>query len=379
MYGGVETFLVTLARNRGLCPEMEPEFALCFKGRLADELAEADAPVHILGEVRARNPLSVLRARRRLAHLLSTRRVDVVVCHMPWVHAIFGSVAKHSKLPLVFWLHSATTGRHWVERWASMTRPDAAAAPSVFCAATVRRIFPGVIADPIYYPIAAPPGFTDEDRRETRLAQNTAPDSVVIIQAGRMAAFKGYEEHIRALGLLREEPWWTCWIVGGPQRAEEEAFVAKLKAVATSLGIVERLRFLGQRSDVARLLHAADIYCQPNISPEGLPIIFGEAMHAGLPVVSSALGGFEESVDPACGVLVEPANPEQLARVLRRLGNDAHLRSAMGARGRAKVSAMANPAAQLPRVCGLMVTAMRNAGVDLISCRPRESLGQVGN
>src|SRR5579872_6438503 len=38
LYGGVETLLVTLARYHKLCPEMEPEFAVCFEGRLAEEL-----------------------------------------------------------------------------------------------------------------------------------------------------------------------------------------------------------------------------------------------------------------------------------------------------------------------------------------------------
>ena len=38
LYGGVETLLVTLANLRRLCPTMEPHFALCYEGRLSDEL-----------------------------------------------------------------------------------------------------------------------------------------------------------------------------------------------------------------------------------------------------------------------------------------------------------------------------------------------------
>src|SRR6266404_6888111 len=73
LYGGVETLLVTLARCRALSAAMEPEFALCFDGRLREELAETGAPVHLLGEVRARHPVSVMRARRQLRELLNTR------------------------------------------------------------------------------------------------------------------------------------------------------------------------------------------------------------------------------------------------------------------------------------------------------------------
>ena len=43
---------------------------------------------------------------------------DVVVCHQAWPYAIFGPVIRRAGLPLVFWLHTAGDGRHWLERWA---------------------------------------------------------------------------------------------------------------------------------------------------------------------------------------------------------------------------------------------------------------------
>lgn len=62
MFGGVETLLTTLARSRALTPDVESEFALCFTGRLSSELAAAGVPVHMLGEVRVRYPLTLMRA-----------------------------------------------------------------------------------------------------------------------------------------------------------------------------------------------------------------------------------------------------------------------------------------------------------------------------
>ena len=126
LYGGVETLLVTLARCRALSTAMEPEFALCFDGRLREELAETGAPVHLLGEVRARHPVSVMRARRQLRELLNTRSIDVVVCHLPWAEAVFGTVARRAGVPLVFWMHGPANGRGWLDRWAALTPPDAA-------------------------------------------------------------------------------------------------------------------------------------------------------------------------------------------------------------------------------------------------------------
>ena len=52
LFGGVETLLITLARQRELCPQMQPHFALCFEGKLATELDATGVPVHWLGNVR---------------------------------------------------------------------------------------------------------------------------------------------------------------------------------------------------------------------------------------------------------------------------------------------------------------------------------------
>src|SRR5690348_10269843 len=94
LYGGIETLLVTLARRRALIPAMEPEFALCYEGRLSGELHAAGAAVHALDAVRFRRPWTVVRARRRLGRLLDERRPEVVVCHACWPQALFGPVVK---------------------------------------------------------------------------------------------------------------------------------------------------------------------------------------------------------------------------------------------------------------------------------------------
>ena len=59
LFGGVEALLVALARERGLRPEMEPHFALCFVGRLSETLDEIGVPVHRLGGVRVSRPWTV--------------------------------------------------------------------------------------------------------------------------------------------------------------------------------------------------------------------------------------------------------------------------------------------------------------------------------
>ena len=62
LFGGIETMLLTMARERALCPAIEPAFALCFEGRLGAELAATGVAVQRLPEVRASRPLTIRRA-----------------------------------------------------------------------------------------------------------------------------------------------------------------------------------------------------------------------------------------------------------------------------------------------------------------------------
>ena len=115
-----------------------------------------------------------------------------------------------------------------------------------------------------------------------------------------MESWKGHALHLDALAHLRDLPDWRCWIVGGAQRPHEVAYETMLRRRADTLGLAERVVFTGHRTDVARLLAAADIQCQPNTGPEPFGITFVEAMAAGLPVVTTAMGGALEIVDDSC-------------------------------------------------------------------------------
>lgn len=351
LYGGVETALVTMARCRTLCPEIEPEFALCFEGSLRDELTGAGTPVHMLGEVRVRHPLSVLRARRRLGDLLNQRTADVVVCHLAWAQAIFGPVARAARIPLVFWAHGATDAGHWLERWARLTPPDLTICNSHFTAASMLHLYPRVATQVVYCPVA-PPAFSASvnDRAEVRRELNTPPDATVIVQVSRMEKWKGQGLHLEALGRMRDLPGWVCWMIGAAQRPSELGYERELHAAAKQYGIADRVRFAGQHSDVSRILWGADLFCQPNISPEPFGLTLIEALQAGLPVITSAIGGATEVVNDSCGILVPPGSADELASALRALLNDAQMRARLGASGPARARKLTDPAVQLSRL-----------------------------
>jgi len=339
--------LATLARCSRLCPDMEPHFALSFRGRLSDELAEAKARVYFLGEVKASRPFSVIRARRDLKRLLTTNGFDFVICHAPWSFAVFGSTAKSLGLPLIFWLHDEARGSHWTERWARRTQPVIVICNSHFTARTLPKLFPGIKAQVIYCPVPPSASFDDAARKKIRAELQTPSDSVVIIQVSRMEEWKGHALLLRALEKIKESTEWTCWIVGGSQRPAESRYAERLKVLASAAGLGDRIRFTGERSDVQALLASADIYCQPNLSPEPFGITFIEALYSSLPIVATSMGGAKEIVDDICGILVRPDDVETLAGTLEMLIKDSSMRQRLGSRGPARAAELCDVRTQL--------------------------------
>ena len=356
LYGGVETFLTTLARLRDMSPEMEPEFGLCFHGRLWDELAATGVPVQDLGPVRFSRPWSVVRAQRRLASLLAVGRYDVVVCHMPWVQALFGVVALRCGPGFVAYFHGPR-GDGWVEWLAGRQRPCLVVGPSRHTVNSYRSQFPGVRVEVLNYPI--PPQVVDvpelrpEERASIRQQFGAGPGDVVILQASRIESWKGPDLALRALARLRDVPGWQFWLAGGVQRPSEQPLYDLLRRIASEGEIANRVRFLGQRSDVARLMRAADLYCQGNRGPEGFSLSFLEASYCGLPIITTDLGGAGEMVDPQTGVLVPPGEDVAgLADALRSVLVDPDRRAAMACRSREKAVQLSEARQQLRRLAG---------------------------
>jgi glycosyltransferase involved in cell wall biosynthesis len=354
LYGGVETFLTTLARARRAAPAMQMSVALSFDGKVGEELRAEGVSTPLLGEVRLRRPDSVWRGRRRLAALLAREKFDVAVCHQAWPQLVFGPVIRRARVPLVLWVHMIQNTHHWLERMAWRTRPDCIIANSCFTASTLPPTNTRV--ETIYYPVMASGRGATRPRSVVRSELNTAPTDVVIIQVSRMEAMKGQAILLDALGALRARPDWTLWVVGGAQREREARYLESLRVSAVRLGISDRVRFLGHRNDVSSLVSAADLFCQPNLAPEGFGISFVEAMSAGLPVVTSAIGGALEIVDEWCGALLPPGDTGALATVLDRLLEDGAGRARLGQKGRIRAAQLCDPATQTQRIATLMET-----------------------
>jgi len=359
LYGGVETLLVTLANLRGLCPGMEPHFALCFEGRLSRELSSTGVPVHQLGRVRISQPWTGWSARRRLRELLRRERYDAVLCHMPWPLVVFGRTARAEGQKVVFWAHSAHSGKSRLERMARRITPDLVISNSGFVGASLSSLYPDLPAPVMHYPVTlVESSDTLERRAAARRELGVNEGTVVIIQVSRFEAWKGHLLHLNALSRLKSGNW-VCWMAGGPQNPADQRHYDEVRSTAERLGLLDRVRFLGQRSDVPHLLAGADIFCQPNQGPEPFGIVFVEALWAGLPVVTTSMGGALEILNESCGVLAEPDSPESVAAALDHLIQSPQLRLQLGKAGPARARHLCDPVAQMHVLEDLVRQAMR--------------------
>jgi glycosyltransferase involved in cell wall biosynthesis len=143
--------------------------------------------------------------------------------------------------------------------------------------------------------------------------------------------------------------------------AGEGADRAALEARATVLGVADRVRFLGHRDDVPDLLAACDVFALPSLF-EGSSLAVLEAMAAGKPVLSCAVGGTDELIDDGeDGLLAAPADAAALAAALRRLLGDPALCAALGRRARERVERDFSPARTVEQVTAVYAELLGDA------------------
>ena len=154
-----------------------------------------------------------------------------------------------------------------------------------------------------------------------------------IITVANLRTEKAHERLLDSAAVLAAaHPSLRFLIVGdGPRRAE-------LEARARTLGVDERVSFLGHREDVPSLLAQADLFVLPSRS-EAFPNAAIEAMAAGLPVVATAVGGLLDLVqDGRTGVLVEPDSPTALTSAIDALVRMPERAAALGKAARELVA-----------------------------------------
>ena len=170
--------------------------------------------------------------------------------------------------------------------------------------------------------IPLPEAISSQERRAARDALAVPEEAFTLLYAGQLEPRKRALDAARA-ALELEQPTLMLVAGDGPERGEVEQLAG------------ERIRVLGERSDVPRLLAAADVLVMPS-EREGLSLAVLEAMGRGLPVVVSDGLGNPETVATA-GVVVPLGDVRAFARAFERLAADPGERSRLGDAARERV------------------------------------------
>ncbi|MFI5179604.1 MAG: glycosyltransferase, partial [Vicinamibacterales bacterium] len=137
-------------------------------------------------------------------------------------------------------------------------------------------------------------------RAAARRALGLDAAAPVITIVGRLTAIKQHELFLRAAREVHEaRPSATFLIVGDGERRVE------LESLASSLGLGDAVRFLGWRRDLTTMYGATDV-CVLTSRNEGTPVALIEALAAGVPVVSTEVGGVGDVVNDAVLGLTAP-------------------------------------------------------------------------
>lgn len=156
-----------------------------------------------------------------------------------------------------------------------------------------------------------------EAKAALRAELGLSEESMLLLHAGRITRSKGQDIVVKALpDILQEHPHVHLILAGSGKR--KGTFTSELKALVKSLGLSDRVHFLGFRTDVARLVMAADLQVVPSLNePFGLVVI--EAMILGTPLVGSTTGAIPSILDGGeLGYLAETGNPSKWAETINK-------------------------------------------------------------
>ena len=331
---GAEKQMVLLAKGLPKDRFRVEAAALTRLGPLEGELREAGIPVTLIRKSLKIDPFAL----QRLTRFMKAGRFDVV---QTWVFAAnsYGRVAaRRARVPVVVTAEMAvdlwkSRGHLAIDRrlagWCDKVVGNSHAVVDFYRKAglpeeKLAMIYSGIAPEPA-------PGV---DRDEVRRSFGWPAEAPLVVFAGRLMAQKNVKTLIDALDILQHvRPGVRALIVGdGPERSV-------LEETAHDYQLDERVKFLGHRGDLARLVAAADMLVLPSLY-EGLPNVVLEAMQLGKPVVATAAPGTTEVVvDGETGLLVPLRNPPALAKAIRTLVDAPELARKMGEAGRVRAEA----------------------------------------
>lgn len=332
--GGAERLLVAALPylNRDEF-DYEVGYFLPWKDALVPMLEEAGLKVTCF---RARSPFSV-GALSRACRYVAANDFDVIHSHLPWSGIVGRTAGRLAHVPALLYTEHGCWNRlnrvtRTVNRW-TLGWNDLSIAVSDEVRASMGNVN-GHAVRTIENGIDCKSLAQTACERDAVCAEFGIPRSHhLLIQVANLSPVKRHEVMIEAFARYTSQvPAATLLLVG--QFRDRKALLEKL---AASLGVGDRVVIAGPRTDVPRLVKAADVFAMSSAS-EGLPVSLLEAMGLGKPVVCTAVGGIPQVVREGIdGLLVAPENPAALADALVKLATDVELRQRLGASGAQRV------------------------------------------
>ncbi len=173
------------------------------------------------------------------------------------------------------------------------------------------------------------------DPKAVRASLGLKADSRVVGIVGALRPEKNHELFLEAASdVARQDSGTEFVVVGGGGRQEE------LEALASQLGLRDRVSFLGHRTDARDIVQTFDVavLCSHPVV-ETLPVFLMEAMACARPIVATRVGDVEALVEHAVtGYVVTPGSRSELSEAILRLLGNVGLREEMGRKGRSKVT-----------------------------------------
>jgi len=326
--GGAEWVAANLLRT--LDPEQFDVRAISlrgpFGGDIEETLAQDGIPVWYMGKERGFDPLVLARVARIMEHF----RPQVVHTHTYALHYALPYMLCRRIPAMVHTVHNLAeremdkwSGR-WV-RWIAFRRGVVPVAIAREVADSIRRVY-GIDDFPLI-----PNGIQVDtfrgpsiDRERWRNKERFAPTDVLFVCVAGLRPQKNPALLLEAFhrGPASDPRALLLFVGRGALKSELERQIG-------ASGLQERVHLLGLRSDIAEILNAADVFVLSS-DYEGSPLVVLEAMAAGKPMISTAVGGVPELVEGGCGLLVPSGDAQALSKAMRYMLESPKARKSMG-------------------------------------------------
>ncbi|WP_414561733.1 MULTISPECIES: glycosyltransferase family 4 protein [unclassified Anabaena] len=325
--GGAELCLIDIAKPYG----HRALVGLFTDGPFKKLLQQHHIPVEVLATkpISVRKQSNLLQAATSLGQLApllkkvvqTAKKYDVIYANTQKALVIGALASFIARRPLVYHLHDILSPEHFSQTnlrvavtlangFASLVIANSQASQTAFVSAGGRPELTEIV-----YNGFAPENYQPAESEVKKLQQQLELEGKFVVgHFSRLAPWKG--QHILIEALTQCPPEVTVILVGDALFGEQD-YVQKLHQQVAIMGLENRVKFLGFRSDIPQLMTACDLVAHTSTSPEPFGRVIVEAMLCGTPVVAAKAGGAVELVEHGSnGFLVTPGEPQELVQVI---------------------------------------------------------------